>query len=143
MLLASLLCTGCVAYHQGVHHYTDHVDVSDVANGSVATIRGREWNLIGLLSYYCWLELPAGDAKRVTVNAGMVDVVAACSFAGGAADTDSTVTAAFHFDAVAGHEYEIEGRCNDCLRLRDITTREIVAESPYLQEGRISRRLID
>lgn len=133
MLLASMLCAGCVTTdHRSTHHYADYVDVSDVANENVATIRGRERALVGLLGEYCWLESP-GKAQRVTVNAGMVDVVAVCEARDSVMVEDSTYSAAFHFDAVAGHEYEIEMLCAGCLRLRDLTTEEIVAESPYLQ----------
>lgn len=72
---------------------------------------------------------------RVTVNAGMVDVVAVCAGRDSVEEINWLYSAAFHFDAVAGHEYEIDGNCNDCLRLRDITTEELVAESPYLRVG--------
>ncbi len=122
ILLASVLCAGCVtADHRASHHYEDHVDLSDLANGSVATIRGSERAALGLLGEYCWLEAP-GKAQRVTVNAGMVDVVAVSEARDAVMEEDSTYSAAFHFDAVAGHEYEIEMLCAGCLRLRDITT---------------------
>jgi len=141
MLLASLFCAGCVTTeHRRFHHYADYVDVSDVANGSVATIRGRERALVGLLGEYCWLEAP-GKAQRVTVNAGMVNVVAVCEARDGVMEEDSIYSAAFHFDAVAGHEYEIEMLCDGCLRLSDLTTEEIVAESPYLQIGEFQEDL--
>jgi len=136
VLLAFMLCAGCVTagQYRRNHHYADYVDVSDVANGSVATIRGREKSLGGLAGEWCWLEAP-GIARRVTVNAGVVDVVAVCAGGDAVMEERWLYSAAFHFDAVAGHEYEFDGFCNDCLRLRDITTEEIVAESPYLQVG--------
>ena len=135
ILLATTLCAGCVTTsHRASHHYEDHVDLSDLANGSVATIRGSERAALGLLGEYCWLESP-GKAKRVTVNAGMVDVVAVCEARDEMTGKHSTYSAAFHFDAFAGHEYEIEMQCDGCLRLRDATAGEVVAESPYLQIG--------
>ncbi len=141
MLLASLLCAGCVTTeHRTIRHYTDHVDLSDSASGSVATIRGSERTAVGLLGEYCWLEAP-GKAQRVTVNAGMVDVVAVCEARDAVMEEHSTYSAAFHFDAFAGHEYEIGMQCDGCLRLRDVTAEEVVAESPYLQIGEFQENL--
>lgn len=141
ILLASTLCASCVTTeHRASHHYEDHVDLSDSANGSVATIRGSERAALGLLGEYCWLESP-GKAKRVTVNAGMVDVVAVCEFRDELMNERSTYSAAFHFDAFAGHEYEIGMQCDGCLRLRDVTAEEVVAESPYLQIGEFQEDL--
>lgn len=141
ILLASTLCASCVTtVHRASHHYEDHVDLSDSANGSVATIRGSERALLGLLGEYCWLESP-GKAKRVTVNAGMVDVVAVCEARDELMLEGSTYSAAFHFDAFAGHEYEIGMQCDGCLRLRDVTTEEVIAESPYLQIGEFQEDL--
>ena len=141
VLLLFVTVSGCATTeHRMVRHYADHVDISDAANGNVATIRGRERTLVGLLGEYCWLEAP-GKAQRVTVNAGMVDVVAVCEARDEVMAANSTFSAAFHFDAVAGHEYEIEMLCDGCLRLRDITTEETVAESPYLQVGEFQEDL--
>ncbi len=141
ILLAFTLCAGCVTTeHRASHHYEDHVDLSDLANGSVATIRGSERAALGLWGEYCWLESP-GKAKRVTVNAGMVDVVAVCEARDALMNLHSKYSAAFHFNAFAGHEYEIGMQCDGCLRLRDVTAEEVVAESPYLQIGEFQEDL--
>jgi len=141
VLLLVVTVSGCVTTeHQANRHYADHVDVSDFANGNVASILGSERAALGLLGEYCWLEAP-GRAQRVTVNAGTVDVVAVCEARDEVMEANSTFSAAFHFDAVAGHEYEIEMKCDGCLRLRDVTAEEVVAESPYLQIGEFQEDL--
>ena len=124
-------CAGC-AYSIVPHDYEDHVDLSDSATGGVATIRGSKRSFLGMMGEYCWIMSPA-KAVRVTVDAGMVDIDAVCVFADAMMVEDTTVYyyASFRFDALAGHEYEIGGRCRGCFRLRDVTADEVVAESPH------------
>ena len=134
-LVVIVLCAGCVAPWALDHKrfaYEDYVDLSDSATGGVATIRGTNRNVIGLYGDYCWMHSPA-HAKRVTVNAGLVDIVAVCVEAD-VVLTDrkseiKTFNAAFHFDALAGHEYEIGRKCRKCIQLRDATANEVIAEN--------------
>ncbi len=132
-LAVIILCASCASsdfkqrYDQ--FGYEDHVDLTSPSSSGVANIRGRNRNFIGLFGEYCWVKSP-GNAKRVTVDAGPIDIVAACVFVDSVTTEFDTFHAAFHFDALAGHEYEIGGRCRDCIRLRDATTDEVVAENP-------------
>lgn len=115
-----------------------HVDLSDSASVGVATIRGSTWD-IGVAGVDCWIKYPA-NAKRVTVNAGIVDIFAVCKYMSMGSD-NLLENAAFHFEALAGHEYEISQRtCKECTQLRDLTVDEIVAESTHNPLGRVADR---
>jgi hypothetical protein len=104
-----------------------HVDLSGSDSVGVAIIRGSTWD-IGVAYIDCWIRHPA-NAKRLTIQAGITDIFAMCS--SGVAD-EVVKNAAFHFEALAGHEYVISQRtCEDCIRLRDVTADEVVAESPH------------
>lgn len=132
-LVVIALCAGCASNQLNRRHaqfgYEDHVDLTSPSSSGVANIRGINRNLIGLLGHYCWVKSP-GNAKQVTVDAGPVDIVAVCVLSDSVTQEIATYNAAFHFDALAGHDYEIGGRCPSCIRLRDATTDEVVAESP-------------
>ncbi len=135
-ILAVVFSAGCTTFDNASRHrqhywdYEDHVDLSDLSASGVVTIGGSTRTLLGLLGQYCWIESPA-KAKRVTVNAGMVDIVAWCEEMDSVLEETWCATATFHFDAIAGHEYEVEMKCDECLRLNDVTANDVVAESPY------------
>ncbi len=121
------ICGGCATIYNRLDR-EGHVDLSGSGSAGVATIRGTTFD-IGVASMDCWIKSPA-NAKRVTLDAGMVDIIALCRYT----DTNpgsSLYSATFHFEALAGHKYEISSRkCYQCFRLRDATTNELVAESP-------------
>ena len=77
-ILAVVFSAGCTTFDNASRHrqhywdYEDHVDLSDLSASGVVTIGGSTRTLLGLFGQYCWIESPA-KAKRVTVNAGMVD----------------------------------------------------------------------
>ncbi len=136
-ILAVVFSAGCITsfdnasvHRQYYSDYEDHVDLSDSSAGGVATIGGSTRTLLGFVGQYCWIESPA-RAKRVTVNAGIVDIVAWCEDMDPVLEQTWCVTAPFHFDAIAGHEYEVEMKCDECLRLSDVTSNNVVVESPY------------
>ncbi len=66
----------------------------------MATIKGATRNVL-VAHIMCAIEHPV-RARKVTVNAGPIDIVAACTVVG-----EYTETASFSFDAIAGHEYRI------------------------------------
>ena len=76
----------------------DHIDVSD--SESVATIRGATRNVL-LAHVICSIRCPA-IARKLTVNAGPIDIDAACVVVG-----EYSESASFSFDAIAGHDYRI------------------------------------
>ena len=123
------ICAGCsTIYNRLTIDREGHVDLSGSGSAGVATIRGTTFD-IGVASTDCWIISPA-NAKRVTLDAGMVDIIALCAHTSkdGGSPLD---TATFRFEALAGHKYEISSqRCYRCFRLRDATTSELVAESP-------------
>lgn len=133
-MVVIIFCAGCASIDAVFNPREGHVDLSDSASAGVATIRGSTWD-IGVASVDCWIKYPA-NAKRVRVNAGIVDIFAVCK----SIDMGSDLlleNAAFHFEALAGHEYEISQRtCKECIQLRDATANEVVAESPHNPLGR-------
>jgi hypothetical protein len=76
----------------------DHIDVSDSEN--VATIKGATRNVL-IAHIMCSIQSPV-IARKVTINAGPIDIVAACNVVG-----EYTETASFSFDAIAGHDYRV------------------------------------
>ena len=78
----------------------DYIDLSD--SESVATIRGETRNVL-FAHIICSIRCPRA-ARKVTVNAGPINIVAACQVDGGRYNTR---TARFSFDAIAGHDYRI------------------------------------
>ncbi len=129
--VAITCCSSCGVGTLVIHPRLDHVDLSDSTSDEVATIRGDTINLL-IGAGYCWIELP-DDAKRVTVNAGPVDIVVGCS-----ATEQKHLYANLRFEALAGHEYRISprgARCdsdyNYCIELRDDTTDEVIVEAPF------------
>ncbi len=123
------ICAGCSTIYNGLTIDREgHVDLSAPGSTGVANIRGTTFD-IGIASADCWIKSPA-NAKRVTLDAGMVDIIALCRHTdkNGGSPLD---TATFRFEALAGHKYEISSqKCYECFRLRDATTNELVAESP-------------
>ena len=123
------ICAGCsTIYNRLTIDREGHVDLSGSGSAGVATIRGTTFD-IGVASTDCWMKYPA-NAKRVTLDAGMVDIIALCRHTdkSGGSPLD---TATFRFEAIAGHKYEISSqKCYQCFRLRDATTNELVAENP-------------
>ncbi len=142
-ILAVVFSVGCTTLDNASRHrhyysdYKDHVDLSDSSAGGVATIGGSKRTLLGIVGQYCWIESPA-KAKRVTVNAGMVDIVAWCEEMDPTRDETWCATATFHFDAIAGHVYEVKMTCDECLRLNDVTANDVVAESSYSSSSVVS-----
>jgi hypothetical protein len=128
------ICAGCVAAFNGLFiDRENHVDLSAPGSAGVAIIRGTTFD-IAVATTDCWIKSPA-KAKRVTLDAGMVDIIALCAHTSkdGGSPLD---TATFRFEALAGHTYEISSqRCYQCFRLRDATTSELVAESPAEPEA--------
>jgi len=127
-LVTISLSAGCssLAHKNSHQNYADYADISTSGSREVATIGGANSSImLGLIDNYCWIRSP-GLAKRVTVDAGMIDVVVWCEefdFSGsGGATMDN---ASFHFEALAGHEYEISTKRNR-FRLRDVTVNEVL-----------------
>ncbi len=81
-----------------LHARQDYIDLSD--SESVATIRGETRNVL-FAHIICSIRCPRA-ARKVTVNAGPINIVAACEVVG-----KYTRTARFSFDAIAGHDYRI------------------------------------
>jgi len=123
--VAITCCSSCGVGTLVIHPRLDHVDLSDSTSDEVATIRGDTINLL-IGAGYCWIELP-DDAKRVTVNAGPVDIEVGCS---GTEQGDAYAN--LRFEALAGHEYRISPRRSDFFRmeLRDDATDEVIADAP-------------
>ncbi len=71
----------------------------------------------------------------MTINAGTIDIVAMCQEKDAVMNTSITYQATFHFDAQAGHEYEISPKCDGCFRLLNVTANEAIAKSPYKYAG--------
>ena len=126
---AIIICAGCATIFNGLTIDREgHVDLSGSGSAGVATIRGTTFD-IGVASTDCWIKSPA-NAKRVTIDAGMVDIIALCMHT--SKNRGSPLdTATYRFEALTGHKYEISSqKCYQCFRLRDATTNELVAESP-------------
>jgi hypothetical protein len=151
ILVAIAVLSGCVAMETTLDHRPMHVDLSGSDPAGVAIIRASTWS-IGVKSVVCWIVYPA-HTKRVTLDAGVADIFAVCTFedidifdpSGGSTSRNS----AFHFEALAGHEYEITPRpcegciqliddCNYCTQLVDVTANEVVAASHHNPLGRVA-----
>lgn len=140
-LVVVTICAGCATSYSGIRIKAEnHVDLSDPA-ADQAQIRAARWD-IGLAGIYCYMTAPA-KAERVTVNAGRVDITAACETIA-IGDGTWTDASSFSFDALPDHHYLIETRtCNGCIRLTDETTRMVVAEFPsikYYRRGGMNYR---
>jgi hypothetical protein len=139
-LVVVTICAGCASTFSDIRiEAENHVDLSDPAAGK-AQIRAARWD-IGIAGIYCYMTAPA-KAERVTVNAGRIDITAACETHGIGESSWSDVSS-FSFDALPDHHYLIETRtCTGCIRLTDETTRMVVAEFPsntYYREGKTYR----
>ena len=129
--VAIACCSGCTLANPVLaalsKSYENHVDLSDSASEEVATIRGETHH--GLIVYIdCFMTSPA-SAKRVTVNAGIVDIEAECTEW---VDSPYTVAATFRFEALAGHQYVFSRiRCgrHACFELLDATSDEVVVKT--------------
>ncbi len=132
-LVVVTICAGCASTYSDIRiNAENHVDLSDPAAGQ-AQIRAARWD-IGLAGIYCYMTAPA-KAERVTVNAGRVDITAACET--NAFEDSWTDASSFSFNALPDHHYLIETRtCNGCIRLTDETTRMVVAEFPSIRYDR-------
>ena len=74
------ICAGCSSiYNSLTIDREGHVDLSGSGSAGVATIRGTTFD-IGVASTDCWMKYPA-NAKRVTLDAGMGDIIATCTSA--------------------------------------------------------------
>ena len=123
--VAITCCSSCGVGTLVIHPRLDHVDLSDSTSDEVATIRGYAINLL-IGAGYCWIESP-DDAKRVTVNAGPVDIEVGCG-----ASEMQRLEANLQFEALAGHEYLIRNKyCQGCFQLINVTTDEVIVEAPY------------
>ncbi len=139
-LVVVTICAGCASTFSDIRIKAEnHVDLSDPAAGQ-AQIRAARWD-IGIAGIYCYMTASA-KAERVTVNAGRVDITAACE-THGIGESSWTDASSFSFDALPDHHYLIETRtCTGCIRLTDETTRMVVAEFPsntYYREGKTYR----
>ena len=99
-----LSLTGCGLFHGPLSLFLDptpdYIDLSD--SESVATIKGATRNVL-FAHIVCSIRCPR-VARKVTVNAGPINIVAACQVDG---SRYNTRTARFSFDAIAGHDYRI------------------------------------
>jgi len=132
-LVVVTICAGCISSYSDIRIKAEnHVDLSDPA-ADQAQIRAARWD-IGLAAIYCYMTAPA-KAERVTVNAGRVDITAACETH--SIDDSWADASSFSFNALPDHHYLIETRtCNGCIRLTDETTRMVVAEFPSIRYDR-------
>jgi hypothetical protein len=116
------ICSGCISVLNDLTtNVENYVDLSD-PTADTAQLRAAKWD-IGIAGIYCYMTAPA-NAERVTVNAGTVDVSVVC-MEGGDVRKDK---GSFSFDALAGHDYVITGGyCEQCVKLKDETTKKMVA----------------
>ena len=145
ILVAIAVLSGCVAMETTLDHRPMHVDLSGSDPAGVAIIRASTWS-IGVESDVCWISYPA-HTKRVTLDAGVADIFAVCTH--NDMFGSSARNAAFHFEALAGHEYVITRRpCEGCIQLIDernygtqlidVTANEVVAASRHNPLGRVA-----
>jgi len=145
ILVAIAVLSGCVTVETTLDPRPMHVDLSGSDPAGVAIIRASTWS-IGVESDVCWIMYPA-QAKRVTLDAGVADIYAVCTFKD--MFNTSSSNAAFHFEALAGHEYVITRRpcegciqliddCNNCTQLIDVAANEVVAASRHNPLGRVA-----
>ena len=117
--------SGCASIvHSTKSDYESAIDLSDATD--VAIIRGVYTTaMAGFMSEDCWIQSPR-NAKQITINAGSVDITAACE---GFDFFDSPNSGghfhrlSFRFDALAGHEYAIK-RYRATIRLHDMTVKQ-------------------
>ena len=126
ILVVIIYSSGCASIVHGLtSDYKSAVDLSDSDTQDVAIIRGADATTMpGFISDHCWIRSP-GQAKQVTVNAGVIDITAACEgfdFSGSSGGTNMHFLS-FHFDALAGHEYTIKRRRGH-FRVRDMTAKQ-------------------
>ncbi len=125
VLVVSGVVCGCASkVHSTKTDYESAVDLSDA--NDVAIIRGDNTSaMAGFMSEDCWIHEP-GNAKQITINAGVVNITAACEgfdfF-----DTNNTIAnvhyLSFHFEALPGHEYSVK-RYRATFRLHDMTVKK-------------------
>ncbi len=125
VLVISGFASGCASIvHNTKSDYESAVDLADASN--VAIIRGAYTTaMAGYMSEDCWI-LEPGNAKQITVNAGVISVTAACEGFDFFDSTNGNLKVhflSFHFDALAGHEYEIK-RYRATFRLHDRTVKK-------------------
>ena len=124
VLVVSGFVSGCAAIvHSTKSDFETAIDLSDA--NDVAIIKGVYTSaMAGYMSEDCWIRQP-GNAKQITINAGVVNITAACEgfdfF-----DPNNSITRvhylSFRFDALAGHEYAIK-RYRATFRLHDLTVK--------------------
>ena len=145
ILVAIAVLSGCVVMETTLDHRPMHVDLSGSDPAGVAIIRASTWS-IGVESDVCWISYPA-HTKRVTLDAGVADIFAVCTH--NDMFGSSARNAAFHFEALAGHEYLISPRtcegcvqlidvCKGCIQLIDVTANEVIAASHHNPLGRVA-----
>ncbi len=145
ILVAIAVLPGCVVMETTLDHRPMHVDLSGSDPAGVAIIRASTWSIL-VESDVCWIIYPA-RTKRVTLDAGVADIFAVCTFKD--MFNTSSRNAAFHFEALAGHEYLISRRtcegcvqlidvCKGCIQLIDVTANEVVAASHHNPLGRVA-----
>ena len=125
VLVASGFVSGCASIvHSTKSEFESAVDLSNA--NDVAIIRGVYTTaMAGYMSEDCWI-LEPGNARQITMNAGVVNITAACEGFDFFDPNNSTVNVkylSFHFDALAGHEYAIK-RYRGTFRLHDKTGRQ-------------------
>ena len=125
VLIASGFVSGCASIvHSTKSEFESAVDLSDA--NDVAIIKGVYTNaMAGYMSEDCWI-LEPGNARQITMNAGVVNITAACEGFDFFDPNNSIMNVhylSFHFDALAGHEYAIK-RYRGTFRLHDKTVRQ-------------------
>jgi hypothetical protein len=125
VLVVSVFVPGCAAIvHNTESNFETAVDLSDA--NDVAIIKGVYTSaMAGYMSEDCWI-LEPGNAKQITVNAGVVNFTAACEGFDFFDTSNSVVDShylSFRFVALAGHEYAIK-RYRGTFRLHDETAKQ-------------------
>ena len=130
-LVFMTICSGCITgLADLLTDAENYVDLSD-PTADKAQLRAAKWD-IGIAGVYCYMTVPA-NAERVTVNAGAVNVSVVCETSSVGSNITAVDSASFSFNALAGHDYVITKRdCGGCVKLKDQTTKKLVAEYPIL-----------
>ena len=133
-LVFMTICSGCITGLADLtNNAENYVDLSD-PTADKAQLRAAKWD-IGIAGVYCYMTVPA-NAERVTVNAGAVNVSVVCETADVGSNLTAVDSASFSFNALAGHDYVISKRdCRGCVKLKDQTTKKLVAEYAILHSN--------
>ncbi len=125
VLVVSGFVSSCAStVHSTNSDFEAAADLSDAKD--VAIIRGIYTSaMAGFMSEDCWIYEP-GNAKQITLNAGIVNITVACEgfdFFDSNRSKLNVHYLSFHFHALAGHEYAIK-RYRATFRLHDMTLKQ-------------------